>query len=239
MKRVKNVRDTIYLMLYSEPRYPLEVSKLIYGQANNRVFAEIKQLHKDKWIEEFTVSIDVPDKRAEKRKYYRASIEPIIKHIKETYLYPPDGDLAVGFNAMFREILNSRSFRYWVGNKLPEDFEVVAIDGIDFILTLLDGLFIMNEQNKFFKKQFGEIKDSQSYYKAIAFLRKDSKFQSKLPEIANILYGDEEIPELVEKDLVYMFVLPSISDIRPMGFSRFGEIYTWSISFSQNISKLF
>lgn len=239
MKRVKNVRDTIYLLLYSEPRYPLEVSKIIYGKENKRVFAEIKQLHEDKWIEEFTVSIDVQDKRAEKRKYYRARIDPIMKHIKETYLIPPEGDQAVAFDAMFRELLTSRSFRYWVGKKLPEDFEVVSIDGIDFILTLLDSLLIMKEQTKLFKKQFGEIKDLQNYYKAIEFLRNDTNFQSKLPTIANILYGDAEIPELVEKDLVYMFALPSISEIRPMGFSRFGEIYTWSIGLSQDLSKLF
>lgn len=64
----------------------------------------------------------------------------------------------------------------------------------------------------------------------------DHNLQSKLPEMANVLYGD--IPELVEKDLAYMFVLPPILDIRPYGFSDFGNTYYFSELLSQKLSKL-
>ena len=91
------------------------------------------------------------------------------------------------------------------------------------------------------KQKFGEIHEMKDYYSAIDILRKNEKFNSKIPKLMSLLYGDD-IPEDVKKeikaDIHHLFVAPKIGFLKSLGFSDFGMKYYMAESLSQSVSKL-
>ncbi|MCK5260789.1 MAG: hypothetical protein KAJ44_01240 [Thermoplasmatales archaeon] len=238
MKRVKNVKHTIYLLIFCKPRYAFEISKILYGRDNKRVFAEIKQLIDDKWIEESTVPFiekdESGDKRAGQRKYYQAKIDPIIDFIEtidtklldENDLYP------------LRMIVGSRPFRYLVEKNIHGDFKEIPINARDFILTFLDYLFIISEQTEMFKKLQPGPRKIGDYEKAVEDLKSNKKFVEKIPEILKLLYNETNVPDPVRENLSYLFVIPRKLAFNHQGFSGFGVQFNSINELSIKISNL-
>jgi hypothetical protein len=251
MERVKNVRDTIYLLFFPQPRYALEVSKMIYGHGNNRVFSEIRGLLKDNWIQECSIDIEIEDRRAEKRKYYLATPDPVIKYVQDTafkLLFIEHSEKDLNFLKYFlRQLLSSRAFRYWVemnmGKSIPKDVATKSLNMMDFILTFVDMLFIIHGQNDFFKRRLGAIKNKGDYDRAIdklSKLKKEDPLKKKLQEMMPLFYWDttiEDKKDEIMSDFHYLFVIPEI-ELGPFKFSEFGSKYHMTESLSQDISKI-
>ena len=245
MERVKNVRDTIYLLIFSKPRYALEVSKLIYGRENKRVFAEIKQLLNDNWIKEFTVDIDIEDRRAIQRKYYRALSDPIVRYVQNTSfkLMLLEHEKEEFLKHFLKLILSSQAFRYWIKNNIPKNFKTISINAFDFILTFVDMLFFIHDNNPNLKQQHKNVRDSQSYYNALEKQRKNKEFnrEENLSKVLELFYGNtisEDDKKEILADIHHLFVIPNIPEER-VGFSDFGSLFYMTDSLSLDINKLF
>lgn len=239
MKRVKNVKDTIYLLIFCEPRYAFEISKILYGRENKAVFAEIKQLVNDNWIEEASVPFvekdEKGDKRAGQRKYYNAKIDPIISYIEKiTNMMLDENDLSP-----LRRIIDSRPFRYLVEKNIPENFKEIPIDSIDFILTCLDVLFIISNRTKMFKKlQPGPRDIEDNYGKIVKSLKNNKIFIEKTPKLLEFLYEQTDVPDPVKENLAYLFIIPRRLAFNPPGFSDFGRKFYSIDTLSNEISKI-
>ena len=239
MKRVKNVKHTIYLLIFCEPRYAFEISKILYGRENKAVFAEIKQLVNDNWIVEASVPFvekdEKGDKRAGQRKYYNARIDPIISHIEKiTNIILDENDLSP-----LRRTIDSRPFRYLVEKNVPENFKEIPIDSIDFILTCLDVLFIISNRTKMFKKlQPGPRDIEDNYGKIVKSLKTNKKFIEKTPKLLELLYDQTDVPDPVKENFSTLFVIPRRLAFNHPGFSDFGRKYFETEEVSQEISKL-
>jgi len=81
MERKANLKEKIYLLAYGEPRYKLEISNILYGKEQKQIYPVINDLIKDNWIEITDYTLDEKDKRANKRIYYKANIEPLYDNI--------------------------------------------------------------------------------------------------------------------------------------------------------------
>ena len=243
MKRVKNVRDTIYLLIFCKPSYAFELSKILYGRENKAVFAEIKQLVNDNCIEEspssFVEKDEKGDMRSGQRKYYNARIDPIIEHIEKISNTPLD----LNDRYPLRSIIGSRPFRYLVEKSMPDDFKEIPINAMDFILTYLDVLFIISKKTPFFKNFQPGPRYVKDYEIALESLEKNKIFIDKTPALLEILYkksndyNEEKIPKPVKDNFHNLFVIPRrLFGFTP--FSDFGRGYYGIESLSQQISKL-
>ncbi len=237
MARVKNVKDTIYLLIFTEPTYAFNISDIMYGQENKRVFLEIKQLLKQHWIEEFETSVfDERDKRSKQRIYYQANIKPIINHVegitKDTL---PD----LTNRHCIESTLNSLAFRYLIKRNLPELFFQESINAIDFILTYFDFLVVFSSQNNYIKKFNQGIRKIGDYEQAIESLQKDKHFSARSSEICELLYREKNSPVDIIEQLPRLFIFPrKLTDFYP-GFSSFGAKYFDLHSTSRAFSNLF
>lgn len=234
MERIKDLRDTMYLLVFAESRYATEICKILYGKENKRVFFELKKLATDGWIRAESVTVHEKDKRAEKRKYYQANNDPVIDRIKQNCKGIFDDDCQF----IFSTILNAPAFRYLIKRNIPENFKETSTDSIDFILTYLDILYIISDRNELFREASRGIKTVGDYEKAIEDLQNDKKFNEKLPEIMDILFRGKEPPIQVIERMSYLFIVPSKFTFRHPGFSDFGQKYFGITSISREISKL-
>jgi len=238
MARVKNVKDTIYLLIFTEPTYAFNISDIMYGQENKRVFLEIKQLLKQHWIEEFETSVfDERDKRSKQRIYYQANIRPIMDHIaditKKDILPDPTNNFSI------ESTLNSLAFRYLIKRNLPEHFFQESINAIDFILTYLDFLVVFSSQNNYIKKFNQGIRKIGDYDRAFETLQKDKRFIEQSLKICELLYREKNSPVDIIEQLPYLFIFPGkLTDFYP-GFSSFGAKYFNLLSTSRAFSNLF
>ena len=238
MVRIKNVRDKIYLLIYTKPRYAFELSDILYGRENKAVFAELKKLENENWIEGYTGELEeeITDGRSGYRKYYNTKIDPIINFIEtiditlldENDLYP------------LRMIVGSRPFRYLVEKNIPTDIEFKEnpINAIDFILTFLDYLFIISEQTEMFKKLQPGPRKIGDYEKAIEDLKNNKRFIEKTPKILELLYNETNVPDPVKKNLSYLFIIPRRLAFNHPGFSDFGRQLNSITEISIKISNL-
>lgn len=234
MNRIKNLKDTIFLTIYSEPRYASEVSKILYGKENKRVFLEIKKLVNDNWLTESSYTAQINDKRSKTRKYYQARIDPIIVYIEKS----SEKLLGRTEEHFLKSILDSQAFKYLIKKQLPQDLKVRSVNAIDFILTYLDILFIISDRNELFRKRSKGIKKISDYENAIEGLKKDKKFIAKLPELTEILFRQKDVQPEVKKHLPYLFIIPEKLSFCHPGFSDFGKKYYGITSISRGVSKL-
>jgi len=239
----------VYLATFGRPRYIMEIGEMIYGVKKDtypKLMGEngaIKKCLKRGWIKK--IDMPTPEEKPpgfDKRIYYQAEIEPIIdsimKRIEETLhaTSPKQDELAL--KNILRHILTSRAFRYWIEVNLPKDYNIASTNGIEFILSFLDILFIIFERNDTIKEQFKRITKTDDYEKAIDLLRKDEGFRKKLPELTYLFYGEQDVSEEIKKDLPYLFIAPEIPLLKMLGFSDFGMKYYIAESLSKNTSKL-
>lgn len=238
MARVKNVRDTIYLLIFTKPTYAFNISDIIYGQENKRVFLEIKQMLTQRWIEEYEYTVqECEDKRSQQRIYYQANIRPIMDHIEDITKKNILPDSINNFS--IESTLNSLAFRYFIKRNLPEHFFQESINAIDFILTYLDFLILISSQNSYIKKFTQGIRKIGDYEQAIESLQKDKRFTARSPEICELLYREKNPPVDIIEQLPYLFIFPEkLTDFYP-GFSSFGAKYFNLFSTSRDISRLF
>jgi len=237
MVRIKNVRDKIYLLIYTKPRYAFEISDILYGRENKAVFAELKKLENENWIEGYSGELEdeITDGRSGYRKYYNAKIDFIINFIEimdttlldENDLYP------------LRMIIGSRPFRYLVEKNIPKNFKEESMNARDFILTFLDYLFIISEQIEMFKKLQPGPRKIGDYEKAIEDLKNNKRFIEKTPEILKILYNETDVPEPVKENLPHLFIIPRRLAFNHPGFSGFGVQLNSIMELSTKISELF
>jgi len=238
MARVKNVRDSIYLLIFTNPTYAFDISDTIYGQENKRVFIEIRQMLKDRWIEESgSVAIECEDKRSQQRIYYQANIRPIMDHIaditKKDFLPDPTNNFSI------ESALNSLAFRYLIKRNLPEHFFQESINAIDYILTSLDFLVVISSQNDYIKKFTKGIRKIGDYERAFETLQKDKRFIARSSEICELLFREKNSPVDIIEQLPYLFIFPGkLTDFYP-GFSSFGAKYFKLLSTSRAFSDLF
>ena len=104
-----------------------------------------------------------------------------MKHIEKTLRVTSPKQDELALKNILRHILTSRAFRYWIEVNLPKDYNIVSINGIEFILSFLDILFIIFERNDIIKEQYKWITKTDDYEKTIDLLRKDKGFMEKLP----------------------------------------------------------
>lgn len=238
MARVKNVKDTIYLLIFSEPNYAFEISKKLYGKENKRIFLEIKKLLDNQWIEGYDIERpEFPDKRSQQRIYYQAKLDPIINHIRNTVEKEILFDSIDEF--VISSILQSQAFRYLIKKNIPENFKEEPIDAIDFILTYLDILFIVSSQTPIFTNLSKKIKKIGDYEKAIENLQKNSRFSKRIQDISELLFHQKDITEEVKSHLPYLFIIPEKTIVKYMGFGDFGRKYYSTLLLSKNLSQLF
>ena len=238
MDKVKNVRDTIYLMIFCKPQYAFEISKILYGKENKRIFIEIKQLENENWIESYSgeVEQDFTDKRSSYRKYYNAKIDPIITYIEKI----KDVILEENDLSPLRRIIDSRPFRYLVEKNLPDNFKEKPIDAMEFILTCLDALFIISNRSGFLKKfQPGPRDIEDNYGKIVKSLKNNTIFIEKTPELLDFLYNQTDVPDPVKENFATLFVIPRRLTFNPTGFSDFGKKFYSIDTLSIKISNLF
>lgn len=240
MTRVKNVRDTIYLLLFSDPNYAFEISKIIYGKENKVVFRELKQMLDKGLIDSYSVETSkFKDGRSQQRNYYHAEVDLILTYIKKT----------VGKEILFdsfsksiiESILQSQAFRYLIKKNLPKDFKERSINAFDFILTYLDILFIISSQNTYFASFSKDIHRVGDYENALENLQKDPLFNNKLQEVSELLFheGEKNITPDVKEHLAYLFIIPEKIVFGHPGFSSFGIKYFDIISKARDFSNLF
>ena len=238
MIRVKNVKDTIYLLIFQEPTYAFQISTVMYGQENKRVFLEIKGLLEQRWIEEFETKVFVEkDKRSKRRIYYQADVRPILDYIHDITKKETLPDRTNNF--CIESTLNSLAFRHLIKRNLPEHFMEKQINAIDFILTHFDFLVVISSQNNYIKKFTKNIKEAGDYEDAIKSLGKDKRFTARSPELCELLYGEKNTPVDVIEQLPHLFIFPEkLTDFYP-GFSSFGIKYFDIISKARAFSNLF
>lgn len=88
MERVLNLGEKIYWAVFFEPKYKLEISHQIYGRESKAIYPEILKLEKKGWIKKVpmpeNVEIGGAGKRANRRQYYSANIQPLLNNIIES-----------------------------------------------------------------------------------------------------------------------------------------------------------
>lgn len=114
MERIKNLGEKIYWSVFLDPKYKLEISNEIYGRECKAIYPEIKKLEKRKWIKKVpmpeNVNIDIAGKRANRRQYYSANIQPLLDDIIEN-LERADIEIDRNEKEKLKSFLNSSTFK--------------------------------------------------------------------------------------------------------------------------------
>lgn len=229
----------VYLTTFDKPRYVMEIGNIIYRverQTYPKLMGEngaINRCLEKGWIEDVTDSMKIPKEKPlgfEKRRYYKAKIDPIISKIKDK--------VSLNDRYVLRNILNSKAFGYLINKRISEDPESLSVDAIEFILGYLDVLFIISEHSKLLKKRFRQIKTEEQYDNEIKTIKKDKKLMEQLIRITSKLFQQEELPSEITEDFVYLYAIPGELSLTYTGYGQFGEFYYTMKTLSQTILDL-
>lgn len=139
MKRVNDLGEKIYLIVYGKPKYKLEISKKIYGKESKSIYPEIKKLEQKGWIKQIKYKdVETRDKRAERRQYYYTNVKPLFNSIcqdlkeMQTRLSASKKKINIELTNIERKkllhLLDSKVFRVFVGDFVNK---VEHTDGLD------------------------------------------------------------------------------------------------------------
>ncbi len=160
-EKIDNLGKKIYLLMYSRPRYKAEISNMIYRRECKAIYPEIKKLEKLKWIKQidYKKPTDYKDpkpnagKRANRRQYYIAKIDPIMEVISRKVKLD-DFDRYV-----LRNILESRAFRGVIDQS---DIDSIQ-DPINCILGPLDSFSAFLDSEKVKKYWRFKVETKEEY----------------------------------------------------------------------------
>lgn len=231
----------VYLATFDEPRYLMEIGKLIYGVEEKtypKLSGEkgaIKKCLRKGWIKDVTDFIEIPEPKKsgfEKRRYYKAKIDPILEQIKkETPFIGSDLEI-------IEKILNSKAFKYLIKKQISKGLKTISINAFDFILTYFDILMIISKEYKPFVNHRNVTAIEFDYIFAINKVKRDEKMMNKIKKIAIKLFDEKNLPKNVIQDFPYLFIFPGTLIHNIHGLSEFGKKYYEMKLIFQEISKL-
>jgi hypothetical protein len=137
-KKITNLKEKVYLLLYNEPKYKANISTRLYKKESKTIDRIFKELEGDKWIQEKKTSVNRVDGRSWSQKNYIANPEPLLNSIcqdlkeMQTRFSIPKKKIDIELTNAEREkllhLFDSKVFRAFVGDLVNK---VERIDGID------------------------------------------------------------------------------------------------------------
>jgi len=137
-KKITNLKEKVYLLLYNEPNYKANISKRLYKKESKTINRIFKELEDAKWIQEKKISVNRRDGRSWSQKNYIANPEPLfnsicqdLKEMQTRFSISKkkiDIELITAERKKLLHLLDSKVFRAFVGNLVNK---VERIDGLD------------------------------------------------------------------------------------------------------------
>jgi len=136
-KKVKNLKEKVYLLLYGKPNYKADISKIIYGKESktiNRIFKEL-QNENPPWIKPVKTSVNRKDGRSWNQKNYIALPQPLFEYITQ-FLRPNKGEILEFFidnREKIMKLFDSKPFRKFI----HEAIRYYIVDNINDVFFMI------------------------------------------------------------------------------------------------------
>lgn len=230
----------VYFATFDEPKYVMEIGNIIYGvekQTYPKLMGEnsaIDKCLKRGWIEDVTKSIEIPDPKPlgfEKRRYYKAKLDPLIDQIKGI------SSLDSFDEYILRDKFNSRFVRYLIQEEISKSLKNTSFYSIENVLLLFEFIVIIFEDEGAFERHSQGIETIDQYEK-----KKDEISQKIKSIIENRpdlkeLFDQEKISLEVFIDMFVFFIFPKkvLDKSKTIGIIRI--LFHTMTSFSNTISQ--
>ena len=234
----------VYFLTFSKPRYVSEIGELIYGikketypKIMGKKRGAIYKCLTEGLIEDVTESIELPKEKKpgfEKRKYYKAKVDPLISALKTKISLDSFDEY------ILRQILDSTLFRYLVGN-LKIDLKE-ELNPITYIFMQLDWWATFYLKNNFLStighiidNKFKNKKEYDFFIHEILKTSKETDFKETIKQLRefnpkdpflNVIKNKEEEQDIYEiiKASIPFYIAPKSLMEKIKGITIIGQM---------------
>jgi len=235
----------IFLLSYNDPMSGYGIARRIYNHDHYRIRVVINELSGTSFI----VNEWSKDPKERSKECFLIPVENLKGH-KPRWIANPnailakiEGEVILNDDYVLCQILQSTAFKFLVKNNLPKDLQNSDLNAIDYILSLMDLIFIVSHEVDFFKKKSRGITTKKDYDKVLREIKKDKELSNEIRKLVLPLFNMEnkpgvEIPDNVFVEFPCLFVVPERLAYYFRGQSEFGRKYYQMRPIAEGISKL-